>query len=151
MIVATGHTPSAASADDDLPGSARPATLRVVNDVDVFVTNGGFGGVQLALAHGVPLVVGRTEDKVEVSARVDWASVGISLRTARPTPTQLAAGVRRVPTDPNYRKRAEEMARIYTRYRGTDRAVEVITDVAALRACDPRPRGIDSVRLSRSR
>ena len=38
---------------------------------DVLVTNGGYGGVQQALAHGVPLVVaGRTEDKVEVAARV---------------------------------------------------------------------------------
>lgn len=34
------------------------------------VTNGGFGTVQLAITHGLPLVVaGRTEDKAEVSAR----------------------------------------------------------------------------------
>ena len=35
------------------------------------VTNGGYGGVQLALAHGVPLVVaGNTEEKGEIAARV---------------------------------------------------------------------------------
>jgi UDP:flavonoid glycosyltransferase YjiC (YdhE family) len=38
--------------------------------VDAMVTNGGYGGVQQALAHGVPLVVtGDSEDKPEVAAR----------------------------------------------------------------------------------
>ena len=38
------------------------------------LTNGGYGGVQYALAHGVPLVVaGDTEDKPEVAARVEDA------------------------------------------------------------------------------
>jgi UDP:flavonoid glycosyltransferase YjiC (YdhE family) len=35
------------------------------------VTNGGYGGVQMALAHAVPLVVaGAKEDKPEVAGRV---------------------------------------------------------------------------------
>jgi UDP:flavonoid glycosyltransferase YjiC (YdhE family) len=53
--------------------------------VDVMVTNGGFGGVQIALSHGVPLVVaGATEEKPEIAARVAWGSVGINLKTGRP-------------------------------------------------------------------
>ncbi len=43
---------------------------RLLPQVDVFVANGGYGGVQLALSHGVPIVgAGRTEDKIEVNAR----------------------------------------------------------------------------------
>jgi len=39
--------------------------------VDVMVTNGGFNGVQMALANGVPLVMaGQTEEKLEICARV---------------------------------------------------------------------------------
>ncbi len=75
--------------------------------VDVFVTNGGYGGVHHALAHGVPLVVcGRTEDKVEVTARVGWSGAGIDLRTHRPSPEQLRTAVRRVLADPSYRTRS---------------------------------------------
>ena len=45
--------------------------------VNVMVTNGGYGGTQFALAYGIPLVVaGETEDKMEVAARVEWASSG---------------------------------------------------------------------------
>jgi hypothetical protein len=41
------------------------------------VTNGGYGGVQQALANGVPLVVaGDSEDKPEVAARVRWSGTG---------------------------------------------------------------------------
>jgi len=48
----------------EYPRSDPPATVEfigalseVLDDVDVFVTNGGFGGVQVALSHGVPFVV----------------------------------------------------------------------------------------------
>jgi UDP:flavonoid glycosyltransferase YjiC (YdhE family) len=42
--------------------------------VDVYVTNGGFGGAMIALSHGVPIVcAGTTEDKSEVAARVAYA------------------------------------------------------------------------------
>jgi len=40
--------------------------------VNLMITNGGFGGTQNALAHGIPVVVaGATEDKMEVAARVE--------------------------------------------------------------------------------
>lgn len=70
---------------------------------DVFITNGGFGGVQLALSHGIPLVVaGSTEDKPEVAARVEWAGCGNNLRTGTPTPQALLAAVRTILCDDAY-------------------------------------------------
>lgn len=73
--------------------------------VDVMVTNGGFGGVQLAIAHGVPLVVaGTTEDKKEVNARVGYARVGIDLKTDTPSPEAVASAVEKVLIEPDYRK-----------------------------------------------
>ena len=65
--------------------------------VDVMVTNGGYGGVQQALANGVPLVVaGDSEDKPEVAARVQWSGTGVNLHTGRPSPAMVARAVRRV-------------------------------------------------------
>jgi UDP:flavonoid glycosyltransferase YjiC (YdhE family) len=63
----------------------------------VFVTNGGYGGLHQAMRFGVPIVIaGDSEDKVETSARVQWAGVGVNLRTGRPTPAQVGAAVHRV-------------------------------------------------------
>ena len=80
---------------------------RVLEFTDVFVSNGGFGGVQLSLSKGVPLVVaGINEGKSDVNARVEYARVGINLRTERPAPAAIAAAVTRILGDPGWRQRA---------------------------------------------
>ncbi len=79
--------------------------------VSAMVTNGGYGGVQQALAHGVPLVVaGDSEDKPEVAARVAWSGAGIDLRTGRPSGRAVVRAVRQVLSDPTYRARSESLA-----------------------------------------
>jgi MGT family glycosyltransferase len=97
-----------------LPANARVERFipfeRLLPRADVLVTNGGFGAVQLALAAGVPIVAaGRTEDKVEVAARVAYSGVGLDLRTQTPRPEAIADGVRRVLSDDRYRRRAREL------------------------------------------
>ncbi len=92
-----------------LPDNVRVATYlpydQLLPRTDVFVSNGGYGGVHYALEHGVPLVVaGTTEDKAEVTARVEWSGAGVNLRTNRPTSDQVADAVRLVLDDPGYRK-----------------------------------------------
>jgi UDP:flavonoid glycosyltransferase YjiC (YdhE family) len=75
--------------------------------VDVMVTNGGYGGVQHALSHGVPLVVaGETSDKAEVAARVQYTGAGIDLGTARPSATRVASAVDRILRDGRFRAAA---------------------------------------------
>lgn len=97
-----------------LPANARVERFipfdRLLPRTSVLVTNAGFGAVQLALAAGVPIVAaGKSEDKVEVAARVGWSGVGIDLRTQRPRPESLAAAVREVLRDERYRRRAREL------------------------------------------
>lgn len=78
--------------------------------LSALVTNGGYGGVQQALAHGIPLVVaGRTEDKIEVTARVGWSGAGIDLRTVVAQPRDVATAVDMVLTDPRYRAAAQRI------------------------------------------
>jgi MGT family glycosyltransferase len=98
--------------------------------VDAVVTNGGYGGVQLALRHGVPLVVaGGSEDKPAVAARVADFGVGVDLRTGRPEPVAVGQAVRRVLDVPAFRRRARELS---ADYRAADpvRAVLDIIDAA---------------------
>ncbi|MGY1803817.1 nucleotide disphospho-sugar-binding domain-containing protein [Blastococcus sp. SYSU D00922] len=141
LVIATtvGHDP-----DQVLPADDRPANLRLVEYipftevlpfVDVMVTNGGYGGVQLALAHGVPLVVaGLTEDKMEVSARVIWSGTGIALKTDTPTAAQVRDGVGKVLAVPAYRERARALQQAYAGSDGPARAAEAILEVAGVRA-----------------
>lgn len=98
---------------------------------DLFVTNGGYGGVHAALGHGVPVIVGGdTEDKPEVAARVEWTGTGINLRTGRPTPEALATAAETVLNDPAYRKRAQALAEEFTAY-------DALTQIATLVADSP--------------
>jgi len=97
-----------------LPANARIAEFLPYDELlahtDVMVSNGGYGGVQRALAHGVPLVVaGSSEDKPEVAARVAWSGAGIDLHTGRASETLIRTAVRTVLDDPSYRLRAERL------------------------------------------
>jgi MGT family glycosyltransferase len=105
--------------------------------VDVVVTNGGYGGTQQALMHGIPAVLaGVTEGKLEVAARVAWAGAGINLRTETPTSSQIDEAVRTVLSEGSYRHRAEALAARYAEYDAPAAAaalVEALPDVGTVR------------------
>ncbi len=80
---------------------------RVFERSALFICNGGYGSIMLALANGVPLVTaGKREGKSDVNARVDHFGVGIDLRTEHPKPKAIAKGVRRILGDDRYATRA---------------------------------------------
>lgn len=82
-----------------------------LDSVDVFVTNGGFGGVLLSLAHGVPMVcAGSSEGKNDINAHVQYHRAGLDLKTERPTADTIGAAVTRVATEPEWRARAQQFA-----------------------------------------
>ncbi|MBI3224396.1 MAG: glycosyltransferase family 1 protein [Mycolicibacterium cosmeticum] len=92
-----------------LPPNARAATFLPYDELlprtDVFVTNGGYGGVQYALRYGVPIVAtGGKEDKPEVGARVAWTGVGRRIRSEKPSPKVLRRHILAVLDDPSYRQ-----------------------------------------------
>jgi UDP:flavonoid glycosyltransferase YjiC (YdhE family) len=118
VIATTGASPDQALAA--LGGSA-PANAHVerflpyselLPHVDVLVTNGGYGTVQQALAHGVPIVVAAaTEEKPENAARIAWSGAGVRIRALSPAPDRIRAAVRRVLKQPRYRERAQAISR----------------------------------------
>jgi UDP:flavonoid glycosyltransferase YjiC (YdhE family) len=83
----------------------------------LFVCNGGYGSIMLALTHGLPVLsAGVREGKNDVNARVDHFGVGIDLRTERPTPRQVAAGIARILGDRRYAARAARLREEFERY-----------------------------------
>ena len=115
LLVTTGGQPIE-SIPVPIPSNARvvkflPYEL-VLQSVDLLITNGGYGTVNMALSHGVPIVsAGLTEDKEEVSAHVQWAGIGIDLRTNQADPQAVRNAAREVLDKPVYRERAKELAR----------------------------------------
>lgn len=129
-----------------VPANARTAAYlpydRLLPLTGVVVTNGGYGGVQQALAQGIPLVVaGKTEDKVEVAARVGWSGAGFDLRTNTPSAARVGAAVRRVLSDDRYRRRARDLAGAYAQASaldGLDRVLETTQSAAETRSSSIR-------------
>ncbi|TVT25593.1 glycosyltransferase [Amycolatopsis acidiphila] len=134
VAVATGGRPVASL--PPLPANARAAEFLPYDDLlpktDVYVTNGGYGGVQYALRYGVPIVAaGSHEDKPEVVARVAWTGVGRRIRTNPPTPNAVRRAVRAVLGDPRYRHAAHRMAERMTTTRGVHRLAEIVDTLVA--------------------
>lgn len=98
--------------------------------VDVLVTNGGFGGTQLALASGTPVVLaGTTEDKPLVAARVTAHGLGVDLATATPSPDQVRDAVRAVLADRAMHARVEAIAQAYRRYDAVEAIADLVEDL----------------------
>ena len=131
VVLATGGRPRAELGLTEVPGNVRVASLlpyaELLPRTSVMVTNGGYGGVQMALSHGVPIVVaGTTEDKPEVAARVAWSGAGINLRTATPSAEAVRNAVREVLDRPAYRRNAQRLAAEYAQYDAVARGVASI-------------------------
>lgn len=113
VVVATGGRP--VDTLPPLPPNARAAMFLPYDELlprtSVYVTNGGYGGVQYALRYGVPIVAtGGKEDKPEVGARVAWSGVGRRIRSERPTPRALRRDILAVLNQPRYRQASRRVA-----------------------------------------
>jgi UDP:flavonoid glycosyltransferase YjiC (YdhE family) len=143
IVVTTGGR-DPAQIPGGLPANARAATYVPYADllphVDLAITNGGYGGTQLLLAHGIPLVIaGATEDKPEVAGRVAASGAGIDLRTGTPTAPALAAAVDAILRNPAYRQRARTLAAEYAGH-DTDTLINAeLTDIVRQRSASLPP------------
>jgi MGT family glycosyltransferase len=114
LVVTTGGRSLDTLRLDSLPSNVRAAPFiphyELLPHVSVMVTNGGYGGVQTALANGVPIIVaGATEDKPEVANRVMWSGTGINMKTSTPRAEQLRDAVQKILAEKSYREKAKAM------------------------------------------
>jgi UDP:flavonoid glycosyltransferase YjiC (YdhE family) len=115
VVVALGKRGASLPAEYSIPKNARVADWIPFDDLlpasDVFVTNGGYGSFQNALACGVPLVIAPPPfaDKRDIAGRVEWSGTGINLRTGTPTPEELKKAVQEIFSDEKYNRRAVEI------------------------------------------
>lgn len=84
---------------------------------DVYVSNGGYGGVMLAIENQVPMVVaGVHEGKNEINARVGYFNLGIDLKTETPMPARIRGAVEQVLTEKIFKESVVKISREFSAY-----------------------------------
>jgi UDP:flavonoid glycosyltransferase YjiC (YdhE family) len=97
----------------------------------VFVTNGGYTGVTLALSHGVPIVqAGTTEEKAEIAARIHWTGVGLRLGRTGPAPAKIRRAVRRVLDEPSFASAARRVQSEMAAHDAGNEAADLLEQLA---------------------
>lgn len=135
LIIAAGVKSPSDLGLSRIPENARVETFvpfkPLLPAVDVYVTNGGFGGVHYALANGVPVVAGgTTEDKPEICNRIAYAGAGVNLKTGKPKPKQVREAVTRVLKDPSYRAKAQGLKSQFDRLDAQAEAARLLEKLA---------------------
>jgi MGT family glycosyltransferase len=88
---------------------------------DAYVSNGGYGGVLLAIENELPCVVaGIHEGKSEICARVGYFELGINLRTETPKPDQIKKSVEEIFRNSGYRNNVIILAKEFTNYNANE-------------------------------
>lgn len=136
LVIATTGGSSADQIGLDPPANARIESFvpyaALLPHVDLVITNGGFGGVQFALAHGVPLIVaGTTEDKPEIARRVAWSGAGINLKTKHPTPARIRSAVQTILHDSRYALHAARIQMDCARHDAPQEAAALLERLAS--------------------
>jgi UDP:flavonoid glycosyltransferase YjiC (YdhE family) len=102
----------------------------VMPRVDVYVTNGGYGGTLLAIDHGLPMVAaGINEGKNEICARIGYFKLGISLGTERPGAMAIRKAVETITADRSYKERVMRLRNEFRAHPAADLSTRAILDL----------------------
>jgi len=84
---------------------------------DVYITNGGYGGVMLGIENKLPMVVaGLHEGKNEICARVGYFKLGINLKSEKPEPGKMRAAVEEIFRNGIYKANVTALGKEFDRY-----------------------------------
>jgi len=84
---------------------------------NVYITNGGYGGVLLGIQNKLPMVVaGVHEGKNEICARVGFFKLGLNLKTEKPDPASIRKAVETIITDKSYKQNVINLAKEFGQY-----------------------------------
>jgi UDP:flavonoid glycosyltransferase YjiC (YdhE family) len=119
----------------DVPPNARlvdwVSYARTMPLCDAVVCHAGHGTLARALASGTPVVAcPHAGDMAENAARIRWAGAGVSLPRRFTTPVGVRLAVRRVLSEPRYRRRAEGLRDWAARNDGAATAADAVEEFA---------------------
>jgi len=134
LMVATGHHHT-----DELKSKYKQDNI-VIEDfidfdflmprTDIFITNGGYGGVLLAIDHALPMVAaGINEGKNEICARIGYFKLGIDLKTEMPTPEKIKKAVNEILSNQVYKQNIEKLRDEFAGYDTNKLSAQLILSV----------------------
>lgn len=104
---------------------------------NVYITNGGYGGVMLSIENKLPMVAaGVHEGKNEICARIGYFKLGVNLKTETPSPAQLRKAVQEVMENGLYRKNIAALKTEFARYNAfglVETYIEEVTKTSAVK------------------
>ena len=93
------------------------------------MTSAGYGTVQHALRHGVPMVLsGKYEDKAEIGAMGIWAGVAEYHKKNVVDPDDVRDSVNKILSDDRFKQKAMEIAEIYKGYDPVERMDAILQE-----------------------
>jgi UDP:flavonoid glycosyltransferase YjiC (YdhE family) len=119
----------------------------IFEHADLFICNGGYGSILLALSHGVPILsAGTREGKNDINSRIDYSGFGVDLKTERPKRERIAKGVTRVLGDTHFAQNVERIRAEFRTYHPLDLIDRYITvgDAAGVRELPFDYDGVDN-------
>jgi UDP:flavonoid glycosyltransferase YjiC (YdhE family) len=106
---------------------------------DVYITNGGYGGVLLGIENKLPMVVaGVHEGKNEICARVGYFKLGINLKTERPIPVQIRSSVEEILGNAIYKKNVIKLSKEFSDYQPAELCARYIAQLLHQKVGTPR-------------
>jgi UDP:flavonoid glycosyltransferase YjiC (YdhE family) len=98
--------------------------------IDVYVSNGGYGGVLLAIENELPSVVaGVHEGKNEICARIGYFNLGINLKTETPKPAQIKKSVEEILNNPAYKENVKMLAAEFAEYNAKEVTAKQVSNL----------------------
>ncbi|GAB3506744.1 glycosyltransferase [Spirosoma knui] len=102
----------------------------IMPKVDVFVTNGGYGGVLLSVQNRLPMVVaGVHEGKNEIAARIGYFKLGVNLKTETPKPAQIRKAVEEVLKHNQYKRNVTQLSQEFSEYHPNELCEQYINNL----------------------
>ncbi|KAI4638204.1 hypothetical protein J4E93_010360 [Alternaria ventricosa] len=134
FVVATLVTSDVEMLDFAIPANARVAKFIPLDlalpDIDVLVTNGGYGTIQQSLRAGVPMVVsGAGQDKSHTGTLINYRGFGIYHALPQVTPELLTETFDKIVGNETYRKRLDNVKKEYEKYNAVDVVEDTIKKV----------------------
>jgi len=121
LIVATGHHHT-----EELRSKYKQDNIIIEDFIDfdflmprtdIYITNGGYGGVLLAIDHALPMVAaGINEGKNEICARIGYFKLGINFNTEKPALEKIKKAVDETLSNPVYKQNVEKLRNEFRSY-----------------------------------
>ncbi|HTE29272.1 MAG TPA: nucleotide disphospho-sugar-binding domain-containing protein, partial [Chryseolinea sp.] len=94
---------------------------------NLYITNGGYGGVLLAIQHKLPMIVaGVHEGKNQITSRVGYFKIGIDLKTETPKAAKIRDAADRIFNDHSYIRNVKKIANEFSSYNANELCIDYI-------------------------